>query len=140
MTISKHCPSQHHVLCKDIISFCCVNSFSNIKIWAWVNILWSRYSIWGLRLFIIFPLQQTRVSLKCLFCDSDKLCLIILVLICRIWNFVSPLTWVDKMLFVNLTMHLYIILIDLYIVITKAFWASPLLQFSFHKTVGSNFY
>lgn len=37
-------------------------------------------------------------------------------------------------------MHLYIVGIDLYIVITKAFWASPLLEFSFHKTVRSDFW
>lgn len=45
----------------------------------------------------------------------------------RIWNFVSSLAWVDEMSFNNLTLHLYIIGIDLCVVIIKAFWANPLI-------------
>lgn len=80
-----------------------------------------------LGLFISFPPQQTRVPLNGLSYGSDKLCLIILMLVFRIWNFVFSLAWVDEMSFNNLTLHLYIIGIDLYVVIIKAFWANPLL-------------
>lgn len=92
-----------------------------------------------LRLFISSTSLQTTVPLNCLSYGSDKLSLIILVLAIKIWTLVSSLAWIDEISFDNLTMHLYVVGIDLCIVITKALWASPLLQFSFHKTVGSDF-
>ena len=108
------------------------------KIWLWIFAFWSRCSIWSSGLLLASHLGKLEYP-----CIAFSM-----VLVSCAWLFQSKpsecetscLNWLYLLKCHLITWLCIYVGIDLYIVITKAFWVSLLVWFSFHKTVGSEFW